>query len=131
MQLLRAGVATVVDDVESVAHFPETVVCKVPSSADRTRVRLTDRPESLQQALINLACDAGARDAFGRAAWEHVRTRHALDVVARAYFEIIAQVHSDRAVGRMEPTLRGPHLRHLVKKVVCADRDEGRDGAYS
>ena len=92
LDLLRAGVATVTTDAGSFAEFPDGAVRKV------RRVDGSD----LARALADLIHDPAAREATGRAAWEHVRAVHAWDRVGEGYAEAVARSVSGHA-------LRGPH----------------------
>jgi glycosyltransferase involved in cell wall biosynthesis len=81
LNLLAAGVPTIVTDVATFADYPDHVVRKV---------RWDDHgPEALRQAVGILARDQPAREAIGRAARAHVRERHAWPRSAARYVNLI------------------------------------------
>lgn len=78
LDLLRHGVAAIVTDVDTFTDLPDPLVRKVGLGRD-----------DLARAMIDLATDAPAREAMGRAAIEHVLTRHDWPRVAALYAELI------------------------------------------
>jgi len=89
LDLLATGVATIVTDVATFADYPDTVVRKVRWDDARG-------PEELRRALLSLAGDRTVRQAFGSAAWNHVRTHHDWSLVAEKYVAAIERCHADR-----------------------------------
>jgi glycosyltransferase involved in cell wall biosynthesis len=88
LDLLAAGVATVVTDVATFADYPDAVVRKV---------RWDDRgPEGLRRALVALAGDRAAREALGDAAREHVIKNHTWIDVVESYVEVIERCRSEK-----------------------------------
>jgi glycosyltransferase involved in cell wall biosynthesis len=81
LDLLAAGVATIVTDVATFGDYPDTVVRKVRWDARG--------PEELGRALGTLARDPVARRALGRAALDHVQQNHAWPRSAARYVELI------------------------------------------
>src|SRR5262249_60803105 len=69
LDLLAAGVATVVTDVATFGDYPDSVVRKVRWDARG--------PEELRRALGTLASDPGARQALGGSALAPIRRHHA------------------------------------------------------
>jgi glycosyltransferase involved in cell wall biosynthesis len=97
LQLLGAGVATVVTDVDTFACFSDEVVRKVPAGGALA--------EALARALLELGLDEGRRQRLARAALRHARARHTWDRVAARYAEFIDRCA--RPLGRApRPTSR-------------------------
>jgi glycosyltransferase involved in cell wall biosynthesis len=88
LDLLAAGVATIVTDVATFADYPDVVVRKV---------RWDDRgPENLRRALVAFASDRPLREALGRAAQAEVREHHAWPLAASRYAELIERCAAAR-----------------------------------
>ncbi len=81
LQLLGAGVPTVVTDVDAFACLPDDVVCKLHAGAGLV--------EALSRTLLDLGLDAGRRQTMTRAALRHVRAHHTWDRVAAQYADFI------------------------------------------
>jgi glycosyltransferase involved in cell wall biosynthesis len=91
LDLLSAGVATIVTEVATFADYPDAVVRKV---------RWDGRgPEELRRALLELAGDRGAREALGAGAYSHVREYHAWPRVAARYVAAIERCHAESVAG--------------------------------
>jgi glycosyltransferase involved in cell wall biosynthesis len=103
LDLLRAGIPTIVSDVGTFADYPDTVVRKVKWEAVGI--------EGLSRAIRELAADASAREALGRAAWSHVADHHAWSRAAAMYEEVIERCYAKRVGGRATraPVAPGPH----------------------
>ena len=100
LDLLAAGVPTIVTDVATFADYPDTVVRKVRwDDEDVGRA-------NLRTALVALAADRPAREALGRGAQAHVRERHAWSRSATIYVELIERCADAR---RREPGTYRPH----------------------
>ena len=102
LNLLAAGVPTVVTDVATFSDYPATVVRKVKWE--------TFGPPGLLQAMRGLANNPAARQALGRAAWDYVDEYHEWSRVARLYVDAIEQCHELRAKprGRVAPRPSAP-----------------------
>jgi glycosyltransferase involved in cell wall biosynthesis len=81
IDLLAAGVPTIVTDVDTFADWPDHVVRKVRWDACG--------PEALDRALRTLAGNRAEREALGRAARDHVRIHHDWSRVAECYADLI------------------------------------------
>ena len=121
LHLLRAGVATVVTDVGSFAEYPDDVVRKIPWRSASEDHNDREGMEALRRAVFELCHEPAARAAMGRAAWEHVRTRHAWPLVANAYAAIIDRCRQGRAE---TPVYRGPHRTPRPTLRSADDRGE-------
>jgi glycosyltransferase involved in cell wall biosynthesis len=110
LDLLAAGVATVVTDVATFGDYPDTVVRKVRWDADATG------QQELGRVLLELARDPRARQALGTRAWNHVRSHHDWSRVAERYVDAIERCHADaiRAAPEGHTTARIPtvHEKH-------------------
>jgi glycosyltransferase involved in cell wall biosynthesis len=95
LDLLAAGVATIVTDIATFADYPDTVVRKVRWDARGQ--------QELNRALKALASDRPARQALGQAARNHVRTHHEWSRVAERYVEAIERCHAER---RFHPAVK-------------------------
>jgi glycosyltransferase involved in cell wall biosynthesis len=105
LDLLSAGVATIVTDVATFADYPDAVVRKV---------RWDDRgPENLRRAMLELARDRATREALGRSALAHVRECHAWSRSAALYVELIERCAAARRRG-MPVRAAVTHGRHTV-----------------
>ncbi len=115
LHLLRSGVATVVSDVGSFSEYPDSVVRKV-------RWGDNDGVDALTRALLDLAADASARAALGRAGRDHVGHEHAWPRVAGRYAEVIdATIRRAREVCN-DPLFRGPHFNdRATPRLIPAD----------
>jgi glycosyltransferase involved in cell wall biosynthesis len=94
LDLLAAGVATIVTDVATFGDYPDAVVHKVRWDANG--------PEALGRALRTLASDPDARRALGRAALDHVRQNHAWPRAAARYVELIERCARRRGASPAE-----------------------------
>jgi glycosyltransferase involved in cell wall biosynthesis len=101
LNLLGAGVATIVTDTGSFSDFPDSVVRKVRWESGGI--------ERLRCALLELARDRGAREALGRAASAYVREYHEWPRVAERYVPVIERCHADRTA--VKQTVQTPDLR--------------------
>jgi glycosyltransferase involved in cell wall biosynthesis len=100
LDLLSAGIPTVVSAVGSFAEFPDTVVAKVvPGSEPRT---------ALSDALRPLMSDPGLRGRLGAEAREHIEQEHAWSRVAARYEAVLDECHD---IGRRRSATidRGDH----------------------
>jgi glycosyltransferase involved in cell wall biosynthesis len=88
LDLLAAGVASIVTDVATFADYPDAVVRKVRWEARG--------PDELARALASLAGDRAARERLGRAAHDHVRTHHDWSRVAERYRAVIERCRAER-----------------------------------
>jgi glycosyltransferase involved in cell wall biosynthesis len=88
LDLLAAGVATIVTDVATFGDYPDAVVRKVRWDAKGQ--------ERLGQVMLELARDPAARQAQGTRAWNHVRSHHEWSRVAERYVDAIERCHADR-----------------------------------
>lgn len=79
LDLLRAGVASIVVDVGTFADFPDSAVRKIPWNENFTA--------ELSAAMLDLARNRNERDRLGREAFRHVLDRHDWSKVAEAYVE--------------------------------------------
>jgi glycosyltransferase involved in cell wall biosynthesis len=110
LNMLAAGVPTVVTDVATFSDYPDDVVRKVRWDSEGV--------EGLKRALTELAGDAGARRALGRAASAHVHEHNEWSHVARTYVEVIersrqrpaydARPRLVRSSQRLEPSTKSP-----------------------
>ncbi len=118
LDLLAAGVATVVTDVATFADYPDTVVRKVRWDGARG-------PEELRRALTALVSDRNARQAFGSAARNHVRAHHEWPRVAEKYVDAIERCHAamNSAPG---PRSRPGHLFHRIAPIASSLVPDGR-----
>jgi glycosyltransferase involved in cell wall biosynthesis len=107
LQLLGAGVATVVTEVDTFGCFPDEVVRKVPAGGALV--------EALARALLELGLDAGRRQRLARAALRHARARHTWDRVAARYADFI-----DRCA---RPPRRTPHPHDAVPSTSRTEGD--------
>jgi glycosyltransferase involved in cell wall biosynthesis len=94
LDLLRTGVATVVSEVGTFAHFPDHVVRKIRD--------FEGGPDAIADALMALAVDRDARETLGTAALDYVVREHSWERVASLYSEVIAP--------RARPSVPRPHL---------------------
>ncbi len=92
MNLLAAGVPTVVTDVATFSDYPSTVVRKVKWE--------TEGAAGLLRALQSLTDDEPGRKALGRAAWEYVDEYHEWSRVAKQYVDAIEACHDAQARSR-------------------------------
>jgi glycosyltransferase involved in cell wall biosynthesis len=110
LDLLAAGVATIVTDVATFGDYPNAVVRKVRWDARGQK--------TLGQVLLELARDPGARQALGVRAWNHVRSHHEWSRVAERYVDAIERCHSDaiRAASesRTSARIHAVHERHSL-----------------
>lgn len=88
LNLLAAGVPTIVTDVATFADYPGTVVRKVRWE--------TEGLDGLGRALVELASDPKARERRSQAAWEHCMEHHEWPRVARQYVDAIERSHRER-----------------------------------
>jgi glycosyltransferase involved in cell wall biosynthesis len=88
VDLLAAGIPTIVIDVATFADYPGHVVRKVRWDADG--------PAALRRALGELARDPAARATLGNAARDHVLAYHVWPRVAERYISAIERCHSRR-----------------------------------
>ncbi len=93
LNLLAAGVPTVVTDVATFSDYPSSVVRKVKWE--------TEGPAGLLRALRSLTDDEDGRQALGRAAWAYVDEFHEWSRVAQKYVDAIEASHDARARSSM------------------------------
>ncbi len=86
LDLLRLGVPTIVSDVGTFSAYPNAAVRKVPWAGEDL--------SPLVRAMVELAADADARAAIGRAALQYIRDAHDWSNVASRYAEIIEQTYA-------------------------------------
>jgi glycosyltransferase involved in cell wall biosynthesis len=91
LDLLAAGVATIVTDVATFGDYPDTVVRKVRWD--------TRGPEELRHALAILAREPDARQALAGSARDHVRRYHSWPRSAARYIELIERCAALRRQG--------------------------------
>jgi glycosyltransferase involved in cell wall biosynthesis len=107
LDLLAAGVATIVTDVATFGDYPDDVVHKVRWDASGQ--------EQLGRVMLELACDANARQAQGARAWNHARSHHEWSRVAERYVDAIERTHAEgvraRSTWPAERTAAGPENR--------------------
>jgi glycosyltransferase involved in cell wall biosynthesis len=108
LDLLAAGVATIVTDVATFGDYPDAVVCKVRWDARGQ--------QTLGRVLLELARDPDARQALGVRAWNHMRSHHEWSRVAERYVDAIERCHADgiRAAPAPAPESRTPARIHAV-----------------
>jgi len=102
LNLLAAGVPTVVTDVATFSDYPADVVRKVRWE--------TDGAPGLLRAIRGLATDRDAREALGRAAWDYVDEYHEWSRVGTLYVEAIERCHDELASGRARTRNAAPHF---------------------
>lgn len=90
LNLLAAGVPTIVTEVATFADYPGEVVHKVRWE--------TEGLEGLSRALDGLAGDPARRLRLGQAAWRHCVEHHEWPRVASQYVDAIERSHQERAV---------------------------------
>lgn len=88
LNLLAAGVPTVVTEVATFADYPGTVVHKVRWE--------TEGQAGLCRALETLAADPAQRARLGDAAWRHCVEHHEWPRVAQQYVDVIERSHRER-----------------------------------
>ena len=92
LNLLAAGVPTIVTDVATFMDYPSSVVYKVHWE--------TEGHAGLVRALRSLVSDQNAREALGRIAWQYTLDNHRLAEIAPKYVEVIERSHQGRLEGR-------------------------------
>jgi glycosyltransferase involved in cell wall biosynthesis len=88
LHLLRQSVPTIINDVDTFADYPDSVVRKVRWESEGLA--------GLVGALRELASDADGRARLGRAGFEYVERHHKWMTVARRYAEVIERCHEAR-----------------------------------
>ena len=88
LNLLAAGVPSVVTEVATFSDYPSTVVRKVKWE--------TEGPAGLLRALSDLASNRPARQALGEAAWAYVDEHHEWSRVAKLYVDAIERCHESQ-----------------------------------
>lgn len=89
LNLLAAGVPTVVTDVATFSDYPEGVVRKVKWE--------TAGAPGLLRAIRGLALDPAERQAVGRSAWAYVDEYHEWSRVAALYVDAIERCHAEQS----------------------------------
>lgn len=84
LDLLRSGVATIVNDVGTFSDYPASVVRKVRWE--------TEGLTGLSRAMLELSTDDDRRESLGMAARQYVEHRHDWSSVARQYSQVIERV---------------------------------------
>jgi glycosyltransferase involved in cell wall biosynthesis len=110
LDLLSAGVPTLVTEVDSFTDYPDQVVRKVPWSREGS--------EGLRRALLDLATDRAARAMLRDEASAYIRTYHNWTSSAGLYGELIercAASRGSRAVPHSAPGRR-PHCLNPAKE---------------
>lgn len=102
LNLLAAGVPSVVTDVATFSDYPSTVVRKVKWE--------TEGPDGLLRALRSLAFDRPARETLGKAAWDYVDEFHEWSRVGKLYVDAIERCHESQAATRSRGSRRTPSL---------------------
>jgi glycosyltransferase involved in cell wall biosynthesis len=101
LNLLAAGVPTVVTDVATFSDYPDSSVRKVHWE--------TEGREGLLRAMSELSSDPGYRNSLGKAAWNYVAGHHRWDHVSELYVNAIERCHQERlhslCEGRKSPPL--------------------------
>ena len=95
LDLLAAGIPTIVTDVATFADYPDAVVRKVRWHHDG--------PETLRRALLALAADPSARARLGDSARSYVRASHDWSLVAAQYADVIERCHHERVRAERRP----------------------------
>jgi glycosyltransferase involved in cell wall biosynthesis len=106
LNMLAAGVPTIVTDVATFSDYPAEVVRKVRWE--------TQGIAGLRQALFELASNAAERKRLGEAAWKHCVEHHEWPRVAAQYVEAIERSHRQRALAgktSREARRSAPHRR--------------------
>jgi glycosyltransferase involved in cell wall biosynthesis len=94
LNLLAAGVPTIVTEVATFADYPADVVRKVRWE--------TEGIDGLRRAMEELAGDAERRTRLGRAAFQHCVDHHEWPRVASQYVEAIERFHRERKASGAE-----------------------------
>lgn len=102
LNLLAAGVPTVVTDVATFSDYPADVVRKVRWE--------TEGSDGLLRAIQGLATEPDARETLGRSAWEYVDEYHEWSRVGKLYVEAIERCHDELAASRVNARKTGPHF---------------------
>jgi glycosyltransferase involved in cell wall biosynthesis len=110
LDLLAAGVATIVIDVATFGDYPDTVVRKVRWDARG--------PQELGRAMQALAGDREARRTLGDAAHAYVGEHHAWSRAAERYVALIERCAAER---RRERPPRGCSTDQLHSAVAAKD----------
>lgn len=88
LDLLRSGVATIVNNVGTFADYPSSVVRKVSWDLEGL--------PGLSRAMLELLMDHKRREALGQSARHYVEQKHDWSSVARQYAQVIERVRSLR-----------------------------------
>ncbi|CAN5617357.1 hypothetical protein BH23PLA1_BH23PLA1_11470 [soil metagenome] len=99
LDLLRSGIATIVNEVGTFSDYPDSVVRKVSLESEGVR--------GLALAMLDLATNPTRRAELGRLALRHVAREHDWRKVARRYAEVIERSRPDH------PLLSGRN-RHVT-----------------
>jgi glycosyltransferase involved in cell wall biosynthesis len=92
LNLLAAGVPTIVTDVATFTDYPASVVRKVHWE--------TAGQAGLDEAMRALVTDQAAREALGSAAWQYTHEQHAWGKIAPQYVDAIERAHRQRKDAR-------------------------------
>ncbi|GAC1466172.1 MAG: hypothetical protein NVSMB9_06460 [Isosphaeraceae bacterium] len=103
LNLLAAGVPTVVTDVATFSDYPTTVVRKVHWE--------TEGQAGLLRAMADLCGEPEYRRSLGRSAWTYVDDHHEWSRVANQYVEAIERCHDELSRSRSEGRKSVPHAR--------------------
>jgi glycosyltransferase involved in cell wall biosynthesis len=79
--MMGRGKPVIASDGEEMSGFPPQVCLRVAHGAGE--------PEELTASMLALAGSRGLAREIGRQALEHVRSAHAPETVARAYWELL------------------------------------------
>ncbi|SIO62251.1 Glycosyltransferase involved in cell wall bisynthesis [Singulisphaera sp. GP187] len=109
LNMLAAGVPTIVTDVATFSDYPAEVVRKVRWESDGI--------DGLRRALFDLASQDAERKRLGEAAWKHCLDHHEWPRVAAQYVEAIERSHRQLALAGK--TFRESRLRRSGKAITA------------
>ncbi|AGA26574.1 glycosyltransferase [Singulisphaera acidiphila] len=109
LNMLAAGVPTIVTDVATFSDYPAEVVRKVRWE--------TEGIDGLRRALFDLASNQVERKRLGEAAWKHCLEHHEWPRVAAQYVEAIERSH--RQLASAGKTFREARLRRSGRAIIA------------
>ncbi|WP_406696112.1 glycosyltransferase [Singulisphaera sp. Ch08] len=109
LNMLAAGVPTIVTDVATFSDYPADVVRKVRWE--------TEGIDGLRRSLFDLASDETERKRLGEAAWKHCVEHHEWPRVAAQYVEAIERSH--RQLAAAGKSFREKRLRRSGKAIIA------------
>lgn len=118
LNLLAAGIPTVVTDVATFSDYPDAVVQKVRWE--------TEGQEGLLRAMRGLAEDAGARESLGKAAWAYVDALHEWSRVGKVYVEAIERCREE--IASTGPTISRKYKDMLIRSSSTERRARSASG---